>query len=355
VPKFSRTELREIGVTVLERLGTPTDYAELVVDTLIEANIVGHDSHGIRYLTRYAERIRKGIIDPKSKPEVTNETPSTAVIDGHWTFGQITAMKTIEIAIEKAKSSSISAVGAIHCNHIGGAYTMIAARNDMIGILMANVVHPLVQPFGGASRLFGTNPISVAIPAGEMKPFLLDFATSAVAEGKVALAAMNGKRIPLGWIVDNDGNDTENPRDFYSPDGVVGESGRLLSFGARDGHKGYCFSMMMEILGGILPGAGSIVDKDMHLHENGLLAIVLDTQRFTPIQSFKERVDLLFRKVHTEPVVPGFQYGEVQVPGEFEWRNHEERLRDGIDVSETVWEQIADLAKQLRIDIKSRG
>ena len=232
---------------------------------------------------------------------------------------------------------------------------MIAARNDMIGILMANVVHPLVQPFGGVSRLFGTNPISVAIPAGEMKPFLLDFATSAVAEGKVALAAMNGKKIPLGWIVDNDGNDTENPRDFYSPDGVVGESGRLLSFGARDGHKGYCFSMMMEILGGILPGAGSIVDKDMHLHENGLLAIVLDAQRFTPIQRFKERVDLLFRKVHTEPVVPGFQYGEVQVPGEFEWRNHEERLRDGIDVSETVWEQIADLAKQLRIDIKSRG
>jgi uncharacterized oxidoreductase len=352
VPRFSATELRKLGVSILKRLGAPTEYAELVVDMLIEANLVGHDSHGIHYIIRYAERIEKGIIDPKAKPEVTNETASTAIIDGHWTFGQVTAKKTVELAIEKARKTSISAVGAIHCNHIGrlGAYTLMAAENDMIGMLMANVVHPVVQPYGGASRVFGTNPFSVAIPAGEMKPFLLDFATSAVAEGKIGLAAMSGERVPLGWIVDNEGHDTDNPLDFSLPNGAVGENGRLLSFGARDGQKGYCLSILMEILGGLLPGAGSIIDEDPHLYENGLLAIVLDVQRFTTLKLFKERIDVLFRKVHTEPADPR-SHNTVQVPGEFEWSNREKRLKDGFEIPETAWMQIVNLAKELQIEL----
>ena len=119
VPRIPANELRETGVTIFTRLGAPCEYAELVVDMLIEANLVGHDSHGIHYVTRYAERIKKGIIDPTARPEVTNDTPSTAIIDGHWTFGQVTATKAMRLAIEKAKKTSISAVGAIHCNHIG--------------------------------------------------------------------------------------------------------------------------------------------------------------------------------------------------------------------------------------------
>jgi LDH2 family malate/lactate/ureidoglycolate dehydrogenase len=162
---------------------------------------------------------------------------------------------------------------------------------------------------------------------------------------------MSGEKIPPGWIVDKDGHDTDNPLDFSSPTGVVGKNGRLLSFGGRDGHKGYCLSILMEILGGILPGAGSIVDKDVHLHENGLLCIVLDPQRFAPLETFKGRVDSLFKKVHAEPVESGFQYDEVQVPGEFEWRNREERLKDGIEVSKVAWEQIVSLAEELDIRV----
>jgi LDH2 family malate/lactate/ureidoglycolate dehydrogenase len=358
VPKLALNEIRKLGLSIFERLGAPTGYSELVVDTLIEANLVGHDSHGIRYIPIYAERIKKGIINPKSKPEVTKETPSTALIDGNWTFGQATAMKTVEVAIEKAKRTSISAVGAFHCNHIGrlGAYTMMAAENDMIGILTVNVVHPIVQPFGGASRVFGTNPISIATPAGEMKPFLLDFATSAVAEGKVGFAAVSGEKVPLGWIVDKYGQDTDNPLDFSTPNGSVGEDGRLLSFGARDGHKGYCLSFLMEILGGILTGAGSIAEGEpAHLYENGLLAIVLDIRKFTPVKVFKKRIDSLIRRIHQEPVETGFQYSEVQVPGQFEWRNREKHLTDGIDVPKPVWEQIVNLAHELRIEIKDHN
>jgi LDH2 family malate/lactate/ureidoglycolate dehydrogenase len=351
--RFSTVELRRLGVEIFERLGTPREYAELVVDTLIDASLAGHDSHGILYITRYAERIRKGIIDPKSEPEVTSDSPSTAIIDGHWAFGQLTAKKTMEIAIQKAKKTSISAVGAFHCNHIGrlGAYTLLAAENNMIGILMVNSINPSVQPYGGTSGVLGTNPISVAIPAGEMKPFLLDFATSSVAAGKIWQAAMKGEKIPLGWIVNNDGCETDNPHDFSISTPTVEGNGRLLTFGARDGHKGYCLAILMEILGGLLTGAGSILDREtVHPNENGILAIVLDIERFTSVETFKKRMDSLFSTIHKAPVDSQFTYDQVQVPGEIEWRNREKGLRDGIEIPLHIWKQIVGLAGELGVD-----
>src|SRR5208282_3615224 len=170
---------------------------------------------------------------------------------------------------------------------------------------------------------------------------------------KVGLAAMNNEKIPLGWIVDNDGHETDDPLDFCLQNGSVGENGRLLSFGARDGHKGYCLSILMEILGGILPGGGSIIDEEAHLNENGLLAIALDIQKFTAVQRFKNRMDLLFKKVHSAPVNPEFQHSEVQVPGEYEWRNREKRLTGGIDVPQVAWDEIQHLAAELNINSKS--
>ena len=351
MPRISAEEIRELEVKILRNLGASQEYAELVVDMLVEASLVGHDSHGVHYITRYAERIKKGIIDPKAVPEVTKETASTAVVDGHWGFGQVTAKKTMEVAIEKAEKSSVSAVGAIHCNHMGrlGAYTSLAAEKNMVGLLAVNVVHPTVQAFGGTTRFFGSNPISVAAPTNQPNPFLLDFATSAVAEGKVGWAAMTGqKKIPQGWIVDEDGHDTEDPLDFSLPNGAVNENGngRMLSFGGREGHKGYALSFLMEILGGLLPGAGSVSDENMHVYENGLLAIVLNVNSFTPITTFKTRINALIKKTHAEPVREGFQYDQVQVPGEFEWRNRETRLQEGIDIPEVAWKQIKQLAEE---------
>jgi uncharacterized oxidoreductase len=184
-----------------------------------------------------------------------------------------------------------------------------------------------------------------------MKPFLLDFATSSVAEGKIWLAAMNDEKVPLGWIVNNDGCDTDNPHDFSISTLTVEGDGRLLAFGARDGHKGYCLAVLMEILGGVLTGAGSILDRGaVHPNENGILAIVIDVKRFTPIETFKKRMDSLFTTVHQAPTDPRFKYGQVQVPGEIEWRNRETRLREGINISEHAWEQIVSLAQELGVD-----
>ena len=353
MPRFSAADLKRLGVDIFERSGASKEDAELVVEMLLEANLAGHDSHGILYVTRYTERIKKGIIDLKAKPEVTCESPNTAIIDGHWAFGQVTAKKTMEVAVEKARRNSVSTVGAFHCNHIGrlGAYTLIAAENGMIGFLMANSVNTAMQPYGGTSRFLGTNPISVAIPAGEMKPFLLDFATSSAAEGKIWIAAMNDEKIPFGWIVNNDGCDTDNPHEFSASTPTVEGDGRLLAFGARDGHKGYCFAILMEVLGGILTGAGSILNRGaVHPNENGILAIVIDVNRFAPIEAFKKKMDSLFTTVHQATINPRFKYAQVQVPGEIEWRNRERHLIEGISIPHQVWEQIVEVAQNLGVD-----
>ena len=353
LPKISAFDLSKLGVNILERSGAPKEYAELVVKVLVDANLAGHDSHGILYVTRYVERIRKGIIEPHSRPEVMNETASSATIDGHWAFGQVTAQKSMEVAIEKAKKNSISTVAAFHCNHIGrlGAYTLLAAQEGMIGMLLVNSVNTATQPYGGVSRFLGTNPISVAIPAGEMKPFLLDFATSSVSEGKVWQAALKGEQIPLGWIVDDEGHDSSNPDDFTISTPTAQGKGRLLAFGARDGHKGYCLAILMEILAGILTGAGSILDRPaVHPNENGLLAIVLDIGRFTSLETFRKRMDSLFSLVHNAPVDSRFKFDHVQVPGEIEWRNREKYVREGVDIPTPIWEQIVLLARELGVD-----
>jgi uncharacterized oxidoreductase len=357
--RFQASEIRELEVNILRRLGATPEHAELVVDMLVEASLVGHDSHGVHYITRYADRIKRGIIDTKAVPEVTKETEGTAIIDGHWSFGQITAKRVMEVAIAKAGKMGVGAVGALHCNHIGrlGAYTMMAAEKGMVGMLTLNVVHPTVQPFGGASRVLGSNPISVAAPTGDLHPFLLDFATSAVAEGKVGWAAMKGEKIPVGWIVDRDGCDTDNPLDFSLPDGSVDESkesGRMLSFSDRSSHKAYALSLLMEVLAGILPGAGSTADQDYHLYENGLLAIVLNIQSLTGLGNFRKRIDSLIQRLHTEPVNAEFQYDKLQIPGEFEQANRARRLKEGIEIPDMAWKQIMHLAEELGIELDLR-
>jgi LDH2 family malate/lactate/ureidoglycolate dehydrogenase len=357
--KLTASQLKMIGKNIFIALGATPKNAEIVSDMLVEANLTGHDSHGIVYITRYAERIKKGIIDPKAEPEVIKETTSTGVVDGHWTFGQVTAKKTMEVAIEKAKRSSISAVAAIRCNHIGrlGGYTMMAAEENMIGMMFVNVVHPNVQPYGGATGVFGTNPLSVAIPAGEMKPFLLDFATSAVAEGKVTLAAIKGEKIPFGWIVDKNGNDTDNPKDLY-PEGATRpeDRGRLLTIGAREkgqGHKGYCLSFLMEILGGVLTGSGSVIGGEItYPSQNGVLAIVIDIESFIPVELFKKRIDILFKGVQKTSVLHGYEYDHVLIPGEPEWMTKEKRLRDGIEVPQEIWKGIKRLSEDLGINLE---
>jgi|YelNatPaOPRAMG01_1025707.scaffolds.fasta_scaffold24411_2 uncharacterized oxidoreductase len=339
MPTFATEQLIKVTVRIFEAVGA-TDYeAKCVAEHLVESNLIGHDSHGIILIPDYYKVIKEGKIRPKTKIKIIHETNDSALVDGNWGFGQVAAKEAMEIAIKKAKTSAISAVGLFHVYHIGmlGYYSMMAAEQDLIGIVMCNSA-PIMSPYGGFSRLLGTNPISVAIPAGKWKPFLMDFATSVVAAGKVRVALNRGEKIPYGWILDKEGRPTDNPADLY-------EGGVLLPFG---GYKGYTLALLVDILSGALTGHGCSSSPEYETG-NGTFMIVINPANFTPLEAFKKRVDELFQTIKSSPTAPGVN--EIFIPGELEFRTKEKRLKEGIPVDEKTWQSIEIVAKELGLDI----
>ena len=332
--------IRELGVRIFTALGAPVPKAELVVETLVEASLTGHDSHGVIYFLRYAERIRKGFIRPDAEPIIVRETPSSALLDGCWGFGQVTAMRAMELAAEKALRGVVSAVGAYNCNHIGrvGYYTSWAARRGLIGLMFVNVGHPMVSVYGGVGRVLGTNPFSASAPTGD-DPFLLDYATSTVADGKVSWAIACGMRIPSHWIRDKNGRPTEDPNELR-------EGGWLQPFG---GHKGYCLQLLMELMGAALTGSRSGVDPEIGPPStNGILAIAINPEGFVGLEAFMRRSQEILRMIKESKAEDG---GEILIPGDPEWETRRRRLKEGIPIPESFWNQILKLKDELSINL----
>ena len=342
-PTFTANQLQRVGRAIFEAAGTPHDVAQQVSDSLVTNNLMGHDSHGVIRIPAYLRKITQGGIVPQAQPELVRETPTTALINGHWAFGQVVAAWGMEIAIAKAREHSIAAVGVFRCPHIGrvGEYPAMAAQQGMVGITVCNSGPPggNVAPFGGRKPFFSTNPLALAVPAGERFPLLVDFATSVVAEGKVRVARNRGKQIPLGRIVDSEGRPSTDPHDLY-------EGGALLPFGA---HKGYGLALFVDILGGILTGAGctSMPDYD---GGNGTFLIAIDIQNFRPLADFRAYVDQMFAAIKEVPLAPGVE--EIFIPGEIEYRTQAQREREGIFVEEVTWGLIVEAAQGLGVDVE---
>jgi len=343
MPTFTANQLRRVGQAIFEAVDTPPDVAQQVSDSLVTNNLMGHDSHGVIRIPSYLRKVSEGEIVPQAQPQVMRETPTTALLDGHWAFGQVVAARGMEIAIAKAREQNIAAVGIFHCPHIGrvGEYPAMAAQQGMIGIALCNSGPPggNVAPFGGRKPFFSTNPLALAVPAGEHPPLLLDFATSVVAEGKVRVARNRGKQIPQGWIVDSKGHPSGDPHDLY-------EGGALLPFGK---HKGYGLALFIDILGGILTGTGCTGMPDYD-GGNGTFLMAIDIQRFHPLAQFKASVDQLFAAVKEVPLAPGFE--EILIPGEIEYRTQAQREREGIFVEEVTWSQIVEAAQGLGVEVE---
>lgn len=333
--------LRDLGAQIFAAQGVPLDKAELIAETLVEANLTGHDSHGVSYYVTYSDRIKKGFIDVEAEPKIVKETPSSALVDGRWAPGQVTAMKVIGLTVEKAKGHAVSAVGAFNCNHIGrvGYYTNWAARHGVAALAFVNVGHPSVSVHNGLGKVFGTNPISAAFPTGEAKPFLMDYATSIVAAGKLSVARANHKKIPTNWVRDKEGNITDDPF-------ALREGGWLLSFGE---HKGYCLQFIAELLGAVMTGSRTGLDPETEPYSpNGVFAIAIDPNAFVGLEVFKKRADsLLFGVKGTKPKPEK----RILIPGEPEWETKGQRLSEGIQIPDETWNQIVSLVKELGIEI----
>jgi uncharacterized oxidoreductase len=343
MPILQANQLRKLGKEFLMAAGASENEARLVSDLLVKANLAGHDSHGIVRTLRYVDGVLKQRIKPGANVEVVRETPCSALLDGNWGFGQVVASRAMELAIEKAEKGAIGAVAVFNCNHIGrlADYALMAVEKDMIGIAFVNAGKS-VAPFGGMDRMLGTNPISFAAPAAREKPFLLDIATSIVAEGKLWVRLHSKQLLPEGWILDKEGKPSRNPADFYA-------GGVLLPFGGYAGHKGYGLSLVCEILCGILNGAGCSYSEEFK-GGNGVFFEAINIQCFTPIEEFKERMDKLAGAMRNSKSAPGS--AEILFPGDPEVRMEQKRLAEGIPIPDITWEEFTAMASRLGLNIE---
>jgi len=335
-------ELRELGVEIFKAQGASEERARFLVGTLLEANLTGHDSHGVHYYVLYSKRIEDGYIKVDEEPVVVKESPSSAHIDGRWTFGQVTAMKVTETAVLKAKEHMVAAVGAYNCNHIGriGYYTEWAAKHDIIANLYVNVGNVTVSVHNGLGKAFGTNPFSVSVPTGSDTPFLVDYATSVVAAGKVSVARAKKSRIPRHWARDRYGRVTDDPN-------ATLEGGWLLPFGD---YKGQGLQMACELLGAVLTGSRTgLSGVTSPPSPNGVFMIAVNPEAFVGLDEFKRNTAELLDKVKALPAVAGER---VMVPGEPEKESKERRLREGIPVPESTWGDIKALCGRLGVEVK---
>lgn len=345
MPNFTQEQLQKITADIFQAGGVPGDEAAIIAELLVASNLAGHDSHGVLRIPQYVGLIESGLIQPGALMEIERESASHALINGNWGFGHVVAQKAMSLAIEKAKVSTISAISVYNCNHIGriGSYPMMAAEAGMVGITMVNAggTALYVTPFGGRDGRLATNPIAIATPTREGQPILLDITSSVVAQGKIRVALNRGDSVPLGWLMNSEGEPTSNPQDL-----MASPPGALLPLGGIAGHKGYALALMIDILGGALSGAGCSGSGNTRL-QNGVLMIVLDIANFTPLDNFYDHVDGLVAHVKASPTAPGFE--EILTPGEIEARQTELRLREGIPIDDETWRQIQETAAEVGI------
>lgn len=339
MPTIDSERLKRIAHDILIKHGANEEEASTVAGYLITANLAGHDSHGILQLLGYVDRIKKGHIVPGAAFEITNETPTTATINGNWGFGMVVQTRATRLAIEKAKKNMIAAVTVAFQSHVGllGTYTLMAAAEGMIGMMYCDSGRgpKQVVPFGGRDARLGTNPICMALPSNLDAPIYTDAATSQVAAGKVALYRSRQKPVPSGWVVDKEGNPSTDPEAYFA-------GGALMPMGGADsGHKGYGLATMVDVFAGILTGLGWGEDPQAR-HNDGSLFIAINVAAFRPIETFKEDVTGFARYLKSSRPAEGFN--EVMYPGEIESRSRAERLQTGVPVEDGTWAGLAKLA-----------
>ena len=340
--KLSGTQWLEISRRLFTSWGAPADIAECVAQSLVGADLAGMSSHGVMRIPVYHDFLVKGWLKPAARPAVIKEAPGTLNVDGNWGFGQPAMHFALDKAIAKCRTQGIAGAGLLHSSHIGrlGEYAEKAASMGILAIVAASggPCGGLMVPFGGAQRVLSTNPIAAGVPAGECTPFIMDFATSTIAAGKLEWAHNIDQPIPEGWAVDVEGNPATTIRAFK-------EGGGLLPFGE---HKGYAIALLIELLCGGVTGAGLTERPDnipqVGLGGNDAFAIVVDIAHFVDLPQFRGSVDAFFKRLKRVKPAPGTK--GVMVPGEPEAQQRAIRTKEGFAIEEPTWDKIAAVAKE---------
>jgi len=331
------------ALKLLDRVGVPTADARLLVDGLIQASLCGMDGHGLFFLPVYVKRLELGLIAKRGALRIVQEGPGFALLDGGNLLGHVSAYRAMETAIAKARQAGVGVVGLRNGNHSGimARYTLLAAEAGCIGIATANTP-PLMAPWGGFLPFFGTNPLSIAVPAGEEPPLVLDMATSTVARSKILLADQRGERIPLDWALDASGRPTDDPR--AALDGTMAP---------MSGHKGFGLAVMIDALSGLFSGAASGQEVgDIFRYDDGPQNVghffqAIDLDRVGEGGEFRRRVDGLIRQVRSVPTAPGVD--RIRLPGDVERETAEVRRAQGIPLTRDVLEALQGLGARYHV------
>lgn len=328
-------QLLEFATAVYAGQGVPEADARLIADTLVQADLWGHQSHGVLRLGWYLDRLRNKVMKPLTTPEFVVDAGGIAVIDGHDGVGHVLTKLATEEAIRRAKVHGIAAVGVRMSNHFGTCmyYTLMGARAGCVMMLTSNG-GPAMAPWGGRKKIIGTNPWSIAAPAGRHAPFVVDMANTGVARGKIYLARNKRQPIPEGWAINADGAPTTDPQEAI--DGII------LPMA---GHKGYAIAAMVDMMSGVLTGSGflSAVHSPYKTAEKsncGHFMMAVNIEAMQPLAAFNARMEQFIAEIKAVPLAQGCD--EVFYPGEMEARNDVRNRRQGLQLPDDT---IADLQR----------
>ena len=352
---FAYPRLLKFANDIFVRMGCPADQASEAADVLLGADLRGIDSHGLARLSGYVRLWEAKRINSKPNIRVVHETPSTAVVDGDQGLGLVVAPFAMRTALEKARSCGTGWVAVRNSNHFGiaGHHAMKALEHDMIGMAMTNA-SPLVAPTFSVERLLGTNPICVAIPAGEQPPFVADFATTTAANGKLEILQRKNEQAPAGWIQKKDGSSSTNPDELKL-------GGALIPLGSdyeHGSHKGFCLGAWVDIFSAVLSGANygpwvppfvsflSPPDDPVGAgigHFFGAMRV----DAFRPDDEFKQHMDRWISRFRSARTIEGRE--RVVIPGDPERETEMIRRKQGIPLNLKVVEDLKNLGERFSV------
>ena len=337
---FQPGYLRAQVARILVASGSLSKEAEQVADNLVMANLSGHDSHGVGMLPRYIDAVLEGGLKPNAAAEIRLDIGTMLNLDGGRGYGQCVGVQAIELAVTRAKEHGSCIMTLAHAHHLGriGHFAEMAVGQGLVSIHFVNVLsRPVVAPWGGADGRYGTNPVCIGVPLAGRDPFVLDFATSRVAQGKMRVAHNEGRAVPPGYLIDEHGRPTTDPGVVVVPQ-PNGLFGALMAFGE---HKGYGMAVACELLGGALTGSGTWhrpADSGRAVI-NGMLTILIDPKKLGSGEAFESEALAFVEWLRQCPPGPGFD--RVRIAGEPEREARLQREQRGIVIDDTTWNEIA--------------
>jgi uncharacterized oxidoreductase len=347
VPTFAAAPLTRFAQSLFEAGGVPADEAAIVAGSLVDANLCGHDSHGLIRIPQYLKAVVDGLLRPGAALVIERETPAVLVADGQWGLGQVQAHRLLRRLVPRARQMGVAAGTLRQCGHIGrlGEYAEAAARDGLVLLATVNShgFGRAVAPPGGTAGRIGTNPLCIGTPT-PADPVVLDIGTCVAAEGKVRVCFNKGVPVPDGWLLDSRGQPTTDPGVLYRE-----PRGTIQPLGGPQAYKGFGIGLLLDMLAGGLSGGGCSNPETPLRVANAVFFLLVDPAAFAGTDYFLREVGGLAANVRNCPRAEGV--AEIMLPGDPERKEKARRQAAGITLDDGTWGQLTAVAQQLKVPV----